>query len=156
MLNEEGTLFLDINTLDEGKRVKNKSSRRRVPIHAELVRLGLLEFVETRRNMGERVPLFPDLRADRSGVMTGNWSKWWGRYARSIGIIDRRKVFHSFRHAFKTECRVAGIGKEFHDAITGHTSGDVGDDYGTQYPVAVLARELGKVGYKGLNLSHLP
>ena len=67
---------------------------------------------------------------------------------------EPRKVFHSFRHTFKSECRAAGIGKEFHDAITGHTSGDVGDDYGRQYTVEVLAREIKKVKYRGIDVSH--
>ncbi len=45
--------------------------------------------------------MFPGLRPDKKGAVTGNWSKWWGRYARQSGITDRRKVFHSFRHTFK-------------------------------------------------------
>ncbi len=147
--------ILDINTLDEGKRLKTKSSRRKVPIHAELVRLGFLVYVEARRKSGAGALLFPDLKADSKGVMTGNWSKWWGRYVRANGITDPRKVFHSFRHTFKTECRAVGMGREFHDAITGHSSGGVGERYGERYPVPVLAREIAKVKYEGLDLSPL-
>ncbi len=146
--------YIDINTRDEGKKVKNRSSHRKVPLHPEVVRCGFLEYVEERRRSGD-VRLFPDLRADKHGQLTGNWAKWWGRYARTIGITDRRKVFHSFRHTFKTACRAAGIGKEFHDAMTGHSSGDVGDQYGDKYPVGVLARELEKVAYEGLDLEQL-
>ena len=67
----------------------------------------------------------------------------------------RRKAFHSFRHTFKSACRAAGVGEEYHDDLSGHQSGDVGDDYGEGYPVTVLEPELAKVKYQGLDLSHL-
>jgi integrase len=64
--------------------------------------------------------LFPELRQDNKGVLTGNFSKWFGRYLReSVGIKDRRKTFHSFRHTFKDVCREAEVSQEVHDALTG-------------------------------------
>lgn len=39
------------------------------------------------------------------------------------GIEDRAKVFHSFRHSFKGMARDARLGKEVHDALTGHSGG---------------------------------
>jgi len=68
---------------------------------------------------------------------------------------DPRKVFHSFRHAFKDACRSARIEEELHDALTGHTSASVGRGYGNGVPLEVLAEEITKVSYKGLDLSHL-
>jgi len=153
---QDGVVYLDINTLDKqaGKRVKNLSSRRKLPLHPELIRCGLLGYVEDRRRAGgER--LFPELRPSVSGQVTGNWSKWWGRYTDGLGIIDPRKVFHSFRHAFKDACRSARIEEELHDALTGHTSASVGRGYGNGVPLEVLAEEITKVSYKGLDLSHL-
>ncbi len=146
--------FIDINTHDDGKRVKNCHSRRKVPIHPQLVALGFLDYVEERR-LQDDSRLFPELRPDDHGQVTGNWSRWWGRYARRNGLTDVRKVFHSFRHTFKSACREAALGKEIHDAITGHSSGDVGDAYGEGYPVSVLGYEIAKVSYPGLDLSHL-
>ena len=134
--------------------MKNLSSRRKLPLHPELIRCGLLGYVEDRRRAGgER--LFPELRPSVSGQVTGNWSKWWGRYTDGLGIIDPRKVFHSFRHAFKDACRSARIEEELHDALTGHTSASVGRGYGNGVPLEVLAEEITKVSYKGLDLSHL-
>jgi hypothetical protein len=40
--------------------------------------------------------LIPLLAPDTNGVKA--WSKWFGRYIRELGITDRAKVFHSFRH----------------------------------------------------------
>jgi integrase len=147
---EHGIQYLDINTLDRraGKRVKNKSSRRKLPLHPELIRVGFLEYVEDRRRSGDQ-RLFPDLRPAVSGQVTGNWSKWWGRYTDGLGISDPRKVFHSFRHAFKDACRAARIEEELHDALTGHTSASVGRRYGGGVPLEVLAEAVAKVSYKG-------
>ena len=143
--------FIDINTLGEGKRVKTRSSRRVVPLHPELVRCGFLEYVEAQRKDAD-VHLFPELKPDRNGQRTGNWSKWWGRYARAKGLTDQRLVFHSFRHTFKSGCRAANVPKDVHDRLTGHTSGDVGDAYGSGYPVGVLAKWIGELEYSGLVL----
>jgi len=153
---EEGIDYLDINILDRGagKRVKNRSSRRKLPLHPELVRCGLLDYVADRRRAGDE-RLFPGLRPSNTGQMTGNWSKWWARYTDELGITDPRKVFHSFRHAFKDACRAARIEEELHDALTGHTSASVGRKYGNGVPLEVLAEAIAKVNYKGLDLSHL-
>lgn len=153
---ENGVHYLHINTLvnQAGKRVKNRSSRRKLPLHPELVRCGLLAYVdEQRKNDGDR--LFPDLRPSASGQVTGNWSKWWARYTDDIGITDPRKVFHSFRHTFKRACRAAQFLEEAHDALTGHTSASVGRKYGDGVPLEVLHDAISKVTYKGLDLSHL-
>jgi hypothetical protein len=153
---QDGIDYLDINTLDRraGKRVKNRSSRRKLPLHSELVRCGLLAYVEERRRARDE-RLFPALRPSVSGQMTGNWSKWWSRYTDDLGIDDPRKVFHSFRHTFKDACRAARIEEELHDALTGHTSASVGRKYGSGVPLEVLAEAVAKVSYKGLDLSHL-
>ena len=153
---EDGIDYLDINTLDRraGKRVKNRSSRRKLPLHPELIRCGLLAYVDERRQAGDE-RLFPDLRPSITGQMTGNWSKWWSRYTDDLGITDQRKVFHSFRHTFKDACRAARIEEELHDALTGHTSASIGRRYGNGVPLDVLAEAVAKVSYKGLDLSHL-
>jgi hypothetical protein len=137
-----------------GKRVKNKSSRRKLPLHPELLRCGILAYVDERRREGD-ARLFPQLRPSVSGQVTGNWSKWWGRYTDGLGITDPRKVFHSFRHTFKRACRAARIEEELHDALTGHTSASVGRSYGSGVPLDVLAEAIAKVSYKGLDLSFM-
>ncbi len=98
--------------------------------------------------------MFPDLKPDVHGTLTGNFSKWWRRYARQVGVTDPRKVFHSFRHAFKDACRAARVTEEVHDALTGHAGGGVGRSYGSGVPLEVLAEGVGKVRYD-LDLSHL-
>ncbi len=120
--------YIDINE-EDGKRLKNPAATRTVPFHPVLIELGFITYVESLKHPKTR--LFHALKIDTSGVLTGNFSKWFGNYLRgTIGIIDKRKVFHSFRHGFKTACREAGIPKEIHDAITAHREGDTSETYG--------------------------
>jgi integrase len=147
-----GVRYLSISDLGEGKSVKTASSRRPVPIHPELVRLGFLSYVDGRRVAGdERV--FPLLRQNSYGRWTQNWSKWWRTYARgTVGITDPRKVFHSFRHTFIRACRECGIEEEQRIAITGHAGGTVGRSYGGAYPLPALAGAMKRLRYAGLDL----
>lgn len=141
---ENGVRYLHIHDRDGETSVKTSSSRRRVPLHPELVRLGFLDYLD-------RVPakgrLFPDLRPDHYGKLTGNWSKWWGRYARELGIKDSRKVFHSFRHSFQDACRAARMPEEIRESLAGRTRGEVGDAYGQGHPLEVLSEWIGKIGF---------
>src|SRR5207249_331618 len=45
---EDGIAYLDIHGLD-GRRVKTRSPERKVPLHPELLRIGLLRYVEEQR-----------------------------------------------------------------------------------------------------------
>lgn len=139
--------------IDTRKSIKTADSRRRVPVHPQLIEAGFIRFVARMRDAGE-VRLFPQLKADAKGKLSGNWSKWWGRYARKVlGIKSRLKVFHSTRHAFKDACRDAGIEEAIHDALTGHSGGGVGRQYGSKkYPLRPLVEAIGKINYPGIVL----
>jgi integrase len=152
MREEEGVHFLAIEG-GNGKRIKTRSSRRRIPIHPELVRRGLLAFVARQRSAGHE-RLFPELKATRLGSLTAAWSKWWGRHARiECGVIDPRKTFHSFRHLWKDAAR-AVMPEEHHDAITGHSNGSVGRTYGSGVPLKALAEAVAKISYPGLQCNY--
>lgn len=155
---EDGVTYLFINTIGEGKRVKNRSSRRKVPVHAQLVVLGFLAYVEDRRKAKDTT-LFPDLKSKRAEI-TSAWSAWWARYMDSIGIDDRRKVFHSFRHLVKRTFRDAGVDKTLRDALMGHAHEDVAEDYGLDeegmgFSLPTLDAALQRLTYPGLDLGHL-
>lgn len=155
---EDGVQFLFIHTGDNGRRVKNRSGRRRVPVHPELIRLGFLAYVDERRRLKDR-SLFPDLKSKRSEI-TAAWSSWWGRYSGRIGIQDARKVFHSFRHTVKRSLRDAGVDKTLRDALQGHVSRDVSEKYGVDeegsgVSMPTLNAAMAKLVFPGLMLDHL-
>ena len=133
---------------NSGKRIKTSSSNRRVPIHPELIRAGFLDYVRQIRDAGQQ-RLFPRLKAASNRQLTSSWSQWFSRYLRTeVGIKDRRKTFHSFRHGFKDACRLGGIPKDIHDKLTGHASSDVGDGYGgDQYPLLPLNIAMQKIQF---------
>ena len=126
----------------KGQLLKNQSSRRQIPLHSRLIELGFLKLVDASTGR-----LFPELSSAGSRQLTASWSQWFGRYLRQvIGIADPRKTFHSFRHTFKDLCREAGISKDLHDRLTGHSSQDVGDGYGSgTYPLRPLALAIDQI-----------
>lgn len=137
------------------KSLKTESSRRRVPIHPELLRCGLIEHVSTMQKAGHK-RLFPAIKS-ASQQLTAPYSKWFNRMLREkLDITDKRKVFHSFRHTFKDACRISSILSEHHDRLTGHENKNIGDDYGDEhYPLKPLSDAMSLLRYKGLDLTHL-
>jgi integrase len=146
---------------ERGTSLKTASSRRVVPVHPELAKLGFLDLVEDRRAVaGNFAPLFPLLRPGPRGGYAEGWSKWFGRYIRNIGISNSARVFHSFRHSFKDALRAGGVSEDVNDALTGHSGGGVGRTYGAKemvrrFGIERLADPVAKVEYRGLDLSHL-
>lgn len=141
---EGGTWYLDINADGPGKSVKNIGSARKVPLHPAVIQEGFLKYVERLPKDGS---LFPDLKPDRFGMRGGTGVKVLGRWVRvNVGMTDARKQpNHAWRHRFKDACRNAHIPKDVHDRLTGHKSGEEGDDYGHGHSVKALAEELVKL-----------
>jgi integrase len=144
-----------------GRRLKTKTSERVVPVHPQLTALGFLEYVAARRKEGERAWLFPTVAPDQKGALSA-WSKWWGRYLRNhVGINDRNKVYHSFRHGFQDALRRTTPDEELRDALTGRSSGkSVGRTYGAKemlrrWGAQILKRAVDDISYPGLDLSRV-
>lgn len=146
-----------------GRRLKTKTSERVVPVHPQLTALGFLEYVAARRKVGDSDWLFPTVAPDQKGALRA-WSKWWGHYLRkSVGITDRRKVFHSFRHGFQDGLRRTTPDEELRDALTGRSSGkgkSVSRTYGAKamlqrWGVQALKRAVDDISYPGLDLSRV-
>jgi integrase len=145
----EGVWFFRITNRGEGQSLKVRGSRRRVPVHPELARLGLLKYAGGLREANQE-RLFPEVMPDSHGHLTGRWSKWWNRYLDdAVGIDDRSRDFHSFRHTFKHQCRACSIPEDVQDALTGHQNGAVARNYGNAegYPLQPLAEAMRKLVY---------
>lgn len=138
---------------EEDKQLKTESSKRKVPVHPDLVKLGFLKYAESFERGDRLFPLVTKYRDQWAKA----WGQWFGRYLRdTVEIKDPRKVFHSFRHTFKDATRAAGITEEVHDALTGHSNGGVGRMYGGEhFPLEPLYQAMKKISYKGLDLKHL-
>jgi integrase len=134
----------------EGQGLKNAASRRRVPLHPELVRLGFVEYATAQQ--GARI--FSELGKTKTGRETHGFSRWFGGFLRTqCEITDKRKAFHSFRHLFKDVMREHGVPEDVSDALSGHTNGSVARNYGgNYYPLRPLVEAMGRYKVHGLKL----
>lgn len=137
-----------IRCADEGEnlRGKNTNATRRVPVHAELVRLGLLRWVAEQRAAGE-VQLFPELKPGRDGHGQAA-SKWFSRYREACGITGKQaEVFHSFRHLFISSRMNGAVPPHKIPAIVGHETGLItGKVYWSDKDAAGLSAVVDAVG----------
>jgi integrase len=154
--------FTVIEDLESGRSVKTEGSVRAVPIHPELIRIGILEFVAHRKaEDGDCARLFPLLTPGPNGGFGEAFSQWFGRYKRDVGITNPDSVFHSFRHGFKDALRAADVSEDVNDALTGHSGRNaVARGYGAKemlrrFGLPVLHASVSKASYFGLDLSHL-
>lgn len=103
---------------DDGKSIKTANSRRVIPIHPELEKLGFLKLHQAQKKAGEK-RLFPEIKLDARGHW-GVPSKELNKYMDRIGLKEERLVVHSFRHLFTDRLRIAGhLDHEF-SFILGH------------------------------------
>ena len=128
--------------------LKTGSSVRRVPVANELIELGLLRYAKWVRSSGSSV-FFPTLRKDWHEKLSGAFGKFFGRYLRSLGIDDRRKVLYSLRHNMKDLLESAGMRSKYVKRFLGHASGDgaVTDGYGSDLPLKRMARRFARVRF---------
>ena len=93
----EGIWHLDINRKGE-KALKNDNAVRAVPIHPELVRLGLIKYRDRLRAEGY-LRLFPELTYEKASGYSGTASNKFSKLFESFGWRrDGTLVFHCFRH----------------------------------------------------------
>ena len=142
---DKGIPYLRIrHTIING--VKTLSSARMLPIHPQLIELGLLKLVELRRKAGH-IRLFPSLnRGKVKGTFSANFSKAFGYYRRTNGCYWAGLDFHALRTTFHHDL----LGDDKSDAIRcrimGHTRTDEGDEsYGQNLGIEKLAERMKSV-----------
>ncbi|NLH80097.1 MAG: site-specific integrase [Phyllobacteriaceae bacterium] len=147
----DGALCIRICAEKDDQRVKTASSRRLIPVHAELLRIGFRAFVASKSGR-----LFDTVEKAPDGYYSSTFSKHFVRFLDSVGVKRPKVSFHSFRHTFEDACRACGVPHDVMNALQGHSQGGMSDRYGGgQYPVARLVEEMGKLRHAGLDLSAL-
>lgn len=160
----DGVYYIDINE-DFCKRTKNPQSLRKVPIHPELIKIGLLSYVAGRkRKIGQNGRIFEDgITIPDKQDITKNYSRSFSDYTVKVGVRaekNNKEVFHSFRHNMSTALYNEGISSLVRAYILGHepakdsvTTGDTVYTHG-EPKLDVLYDNICKVNY-GIDLSHL-
>lgn len=142
---DKGIPYLRIrHTIING--VKTLSSSRTLPVHPQLVELGLLKLVEQRKKEGY-IRLFPFInRGKQKDTFSANFSKAFGYYRRTNGCYFPGLDFHALRTTFHHDL----LGDDKSDAIRcrlmGHTYTDEGDrSYGQSLGIEKLANRMKSV-----------
>lgn len=142
----------------EGKSVKTGGSKRVVPIHPELVRLGFLKHHAARVTAKDGSQLFPDATRNKRGQMMADFSREFGKYITRIGLKSGRGLsLYSFRHGAIDAFRRAGYLDEQFKFLIGHGKGTMTGRYGT-LPQGMLDHRvelMNSISYPGLSLDHL-
>jgi len=115
-----GIWVIDFNINCAKKSAKNKSSIRQVPIHPELLGLGIVEFSETMKVKGDR--LFPELShwTEKDGY-SRKAGKWFKTYINKTikEAKTKKQSFHSFRSTLVSYMRAANIDEPTRNKIVG-------------------------------------
>ena len=124
-IQQDGDVWF-LNITDEGddnKSVKANASRRKVPVHSEVIRLGFLDFVASRKS-GKR--LFPEYSYNVNGGYGRNLGRWYNEsFLPKLGIKKPGIVFHSLRHTMVTRLGQADVQEPIYQCIVGHARAGV-------------------------------
>ena len=139
-IREEGGMWI-FDFTDEGesderitKSVKNKTSKRAIPIHQQLIDLGFLKYVKRIQDSGAKL-LFPQWLPS-VGKASAGAREWFGELLVRLGLRDDtpgHKVtgYHTFR--FTMENRALNLEVDNIRVIVGHAGNRTASERGYEY-----------------------
>lgn len=150
--NVDGIPALALTDEGKGQHIKTEASRRTIPIHSELIRLGFLEYLEAREKAGDD-SLWPFLPL-RKGKPSDYFGRWFREFRKEIEMNDpSAPSFHYFRHTVRPLMRRAGFDSMTRDLITGHEAGgSIGDRVYDGLLLAELRPAVEAIQYPGMSL----
>ncbi len=126
---ETGVRYFDFNDDGDGMQLKNRASKRWVPVHSQLVSLGLLDYIEGLRKRGHD-RLFPTFTRDAKNGYGRTLGRWFNdRFLPKLGLKTVKVSFHSLRHTAVTTMMQAGIEEPIVKSVVGHTKSGVTQQY---------------------------
>ena len=144
---ETGIWYIDIRPSPDGGYIKNRESRRKVPLHPA-IETEFLAFVDTRKGM----PLFYKPRKLNPEKIhpAQNITAPLGVWIRSLELDHKNKSpNHAFRHTFKTTVVNAGVSEDIADVLQGHTRQGVSRRY-LKYEMKQLLDAVSKISIPNL------
>ena len=153
--------YFDVN--DKGKdengfkkSLKTGNARRMIPIHDQLLELGLLDYKDAVQANGY-IRLFPELSRTSQA---GKYGKQPGKQFKAV-VIDAledadKKSFHSLRHTFADFYKQRGWQTDMFRQLYAHDIPELASkQYGSKFPPELLYKAvIAKLDY-GLDLSTL-
>lgn len=152
---KDGVTFFQLEP-HETRRIKSEAGERKVPVHSELVTLGLLEYVEFVRGQGHKM-LFPGFKKNKKrDSISHTFSNRFTEYRRDCKITRDRLTFHSLRDNFTGSLDESGVHMADVAAVVGHHRGFTFDVYSKKGPGLKRLQEIVEMArYEGLNLKRL-
>ncbi|MDB5700693.1 MAG: hypothetical protein JWL66_892 [Sphingomonadales bacterium] len=129
------------------KSTKNAASVRNMPIAAELLQLGLAEFVSSRGKSAPNARVFREFHIGAGGRTADGMSKFWGPYLRKFDLWKTGRATHVWRHTLIATLRANGVVQEDIAALVGHSQGTVTGGYGGDYPLERKYESLKKLDF---------
>ncbi len=162
----QGTWYLDIvATGDEddsessgsAKTLKTATSRRRIPVHPELIKIGFLQFVQTSKKTASSPRLFPSLKPDKYGNhATYALKRFRDTYLPSAIKMQPRQSFYSFRHSWRDALRRIDAQPSTLQALGAWSQGKLtSDDYGDKSDPDYQAKFMAEITFPELDLTFL-
>ena len=147
---EEDFYYIDFNKNNPKKCDKTYNAIRTTPIHPSLIHLGFIKFVEQQKSNGHQ-RIFSELKYNSKDHYGRQLSEGFKDYTlKPLKIYKKsQKVFHSFRHTFRTYAKTSGIITQDIDRMIGHEiSGSEGDKtYSSLTPLSYYYDEIKKIDF---------
>lgn len=142
---EDGILYMNV-TNSVINATKTESSQRRVPVHPNLIELGIEELIALRKKQG-KVRLFPHLtRGKWKGTLSENFSKKFNYYRRTNKVYWAGLDFHAFRTTVNNFLMSDNGSDAIRRRLMGHAPLDEGEkSYAQSLRITPLADRLASV-----------
>lgn len=150
-----GKWGLNITAEGEEKRTKNEHSERVIPIHPDLIALGLMDKISALRADGQ-TRLFPDLNRQTQNGPAAAAGKDFTAYLKALGIQPRgdgKIGIRSFRSTIVTTMAEAGVTQGWRERFVGHeqSEGTLDTDHSMVYTKSQLVAVLSERCFPALN-----
>ena len=139
------------------KKLKTATSRRKIPLHPQLIKIGLLDYRDGLRHGKKASLLFPTLQPDATGYFSTYPTKRFREtFLKQAMTLKPRQSFYSFRHTFRDALRAINAPPDTLQALGGWSQGKLAsDNYGTQSNPDIQVKYMDEISYPGLDLAHL-
>jgi len=128
---DEAVKGLERNERDLARmQLKTASARRQIPIHDDLMKVGFIDFVDSRRGAGDARRLFPKIKPDQFGYYSSAVGKRLNLDLGRAKVKTKDTTFYSFRHNFAAALINAVVPDRTKDRIMGHLIGGAPGHYG--------------------------
>jgi len=114
---------MNFNANSEDKSIKTQAGNRPVPLHAKILGLGFLDYVDQISEKQQK--LFPNLKKMKGAGFSTRISHWFTRYLNKLGIKEKGKNFHSFRHTVVNKLTNAKVYEPFIKKLIGYFHGSI-------------------------------